>query len=306
MGGLVAGTTRAPITAIITIFELPKETTIILPLMVTCIIATMVSAKFSRESIYTLKLLRRHVNLREHTEVNVMKTLHVKDCLRRDYVVVGLNTDFSEIVTMMVSQDLDYVWVHDRQRGRLIGAISEHTVRQMMFERDTLKYLCIAGDLVDNSIPRVKPDDNCEKAIRAMRETNHDSLPVVTPEDETTQVGVVHLKEIVDSFEREVERIDLTSDLADKIMMMNHHSDVRFLEGYAIAELPAPSDFIGHSIGNLQVRSRYEVDIIGIKRTSPGGHEVKPVPSADYVFLEEDNIVVAGRVEKISKLRYLE
>jgi len=60
MGGLVAGTTRAPITAIIIVFELTNDYNIILPLMITCIISVILSAKLSRESIYTLKLLMRN------------------------------------------------------------------------------------------------------------------------------------------------------------------------------------------------------------------------------------------------------
>ncbi|MCW9097733.1 MAG: chloride channel protein, partial [Ignavibacteriaceae bacterium] len=53
MGGLVAGTTRAPITAIIIVFELTNDYSIILPLMVTCIISLILSSRLTRESIYT-------------------------------------------------------------------------------------------------------------------------------------------------------------------------------------------------------------------------------------------------------------
>ncbi|MCK5457303.1 MAG: chloride channel protein, partial [Melioribacteraceae bacterium] len=54
MGGLVAGTTRAPITAIIIVFELTYDYEIILPLMITSIVSLILSSYLSRESIYTL------------------------------------------------------------------------------------------------------------------------------------------------------------------------------------------------------------------------------------------------------------
>ena len=41
MGGLVAGTTRAPVTAIIIVFELTNDYDIILPLMITVVISTI-------------------------------------------------------------------------------------------------------------------------------------------------------------------------------------------------------------------------------------------------------------------------
>ena len=81
MGGLVAGTTRAPITAIIIVFELTNDYNIVLPLMVTCIISMIVSSKFSRESIYTLKLILRNIKIKEGTEINIMESIYVKECL---------------------------------------------------------------------------------------------------------------------------------------------------------------------------------------------------------------------------------
>jgi chloride channel protein, CIC family len=65
MGGLVTGTTRTPITAILIVFELTKDYNIILPLMITCIISMIISSKLSRESIYTLKLLLRNINIKD-------------------------------------------------------------------------------------------------------------------------------------------------------------------------------------------------------------------------------------------------
>jgi CIC family chloride channel protein len=63
MGAAFAGATRAAITAVIILFELTGEYTIILPLMLAIVAATAVSHALSKETIYTLKLTRRGVNL---------------------------------------------------------------------------------------------------------------------------------------------------------------------------------------------------------------------------------------------------
>jgi len=63
MGAVFAGAARAPITAVIILFELTDEYSIILPLMAAIVIATEVGHLISRESIYTLKLIRRGVDL---------------------------------------------------------------------------------------------------------------------------------------------------------------------------------------------------------------------------------------------------
>ncbi|MBD3258623.1 CBS domain-containing protein, partial [candidate division GN15 bacterium] len=306
MGGMVAGTTRAPITAIVTIFEITKETSIILPLMITCILATIVSSKFSRESIYTLKLLLRNINIRGHAEVNVMKSLHVKDLYTTDYVSLPETRDFKVIVTSLVSSGLPYISVHDIRNGGFMGIISIHTVKDVMFEQETLRYLCIAGDIADRKIERADEDDNCSVVLKKMRRCGYDCLPVVEHGNEQRQIGMIWLKDIVSAYDREVERIELTSGLAERIAMSNLESDIRFLEGYVITELHAPRQFAGKTIRELQVRGRFGVDILSIKSVGHGSTRVEAIPQADYVIAADDLLVVAGKAENINILKNLE
>ncbi|MCC9311414.1 chloride channel protein [Kitasatospora sp. RB6PN24] len=63
MGAVFAGAARAPITAVIILFELTGEYTIILPLMAAIVLATLTSRALSRDTIYTLKLRRRGIDL---------------------------------------------------------------------------------------------------------------------------------------------------------------------------------------------------------------------------------------------------
>ncbi|MBY8889457.1 chloride channel protein, partial [Streptomyces sp. PTM05] len=65
MGAVFAGAARAPITAVIIMFELTGEYSIILPLMAAIVLATGVSRWLSNDTIYTLKLRRRGVDLDE-------------------------------------------------------------------------------------------------------------------------------------------------------------------------------------------------------------------------------------------------
>ncbi|WP_020498111.1 chloride channel protein [Sciscionella marina] len=63
MGAAFAGATRAAITGIIVLFELTGEYSIILPLMLAIVLATVVSRRLSGDTIYTFKLTRRGVRL---------------------------------------------------------------------------------------------------------------------------------------------------------------------------------------------------------------------------------------------------
>ncbi|MBB4685497.1 chloride channel protein [Amycolatopsis jiangsuensis] len=63
MGAAFAGSARAPITAVIVLFELTGQYTVILPMLTAIVIATAISRVLSRDTIYTLKLRRRGVDL---------------------------------------------------------------------------------------------------------------------------------------------------------------------------------------------------------------------------------------------------
>ncbi|MFL6053289.1 MAG: chloride channel protein, partial [Actinoallomurus sp.] len=70
MGAVFAGAARAPITAVVIMFELTGEYSIILPLMLAIVLATLVSKVLSGDTIYTLKLRRRGIDLTEQTPAN--------------------------------------------------------------------------------------------------------------------------------------------------------------------------------------------------------------------------------------------
>lgn len=66
MGAVFAGAARAPITAVVIMFEMTSEYSIILPLMLAIVLATLVSRLLTRDTIYTLKLRRRGIDLDGH------------------------------------------------------------------------------------------------------------------------------------------------------------------------------------------------------------------------------------------------
>ena len=63
MGAVFAASARAPITAVLIIYELTGEYSTILPLMLAIVVATAISARLSPDTIYTLKLRRRGIDV---------------------------------------------------------------------------------------------------------------------------------------------------------------------------------------------------------------------------------------------------
>ncbi len=304
MGGLVAGTTRAPITAIIIVFELTSDYRIILPVMITCIISTIISSKLSRESIYTLKLLLRNISLKEGTELNVMESIFVKDVYNDNFNSINVTDNFSQVVNKVIrGKDPEFPVV--TRDNKIVGMISIYDIKDHLYERDSLQNLLIASDISNNYFDVVTPTDNCQTALDKMRKYDFEGLPVVESGDLKNVIGMVWRKDIQYAYQKEIEARDITSTLASSIVMKDDIPQVHFMEGYSIIELTPPKSFIGKSIRQINIRAKYGVDVLSIKIKDNQGEKLKAIPNPGYVIQSEDTLVIAGEIKNLNMLKNL-
>ena len=305
MGGLVAGTTRAPITAIIIVFELTNDYHIILPLMITCIISTILSARFSRESIYTLKLVLRNIGLKEGIETNVMESILVEDVYSKEFETINATDNFSQVVNKVIQgKEFDYPVITGD--GKILGIISLGDIKDYLFEKDSLQNLLIASDIANTTFDTITPGDNCGIVLEKLRYSRYEGLPVIEDKDSNKIIGFIRRKEILDAYHKAIERKEITSSLASSISMKDEEPQVHFMEGYSINEIASPKSFIGKSIRELNIRARYGVDVLSIKTKEKRGEKIKAIPSPDYIIKENDTLVIAGEIKHINVLRQLD
>ncbi len=304
MGGMIAGTMHAPITAIFMVFEMTKNESLILPLMITAIISTIIAKKLSSESIYTLRLLLQNISFKDRAEIHIMKTISVADIYKDDFAAIPESANFNEVVSQIVSKKVPYLCVHSLN-GEFLGFISINNIKDLLLDKDNLKYVLIAGDIADKAVERVTIHQNALAVMEKMSKTEYNALPVVDEIDHSEQIGIIWRKDIDDAYQKELERIELTSNIASKITNINTCQDVHFIEGYIISEIQAPLSFVGKSILELKIRSNYGVDVLSVKNSSEKGIEVKVIPQPDYVIRNGDYLIVAGAGENVAKLKYV-
>ncbi len=303
MGGLVAGTTRAPITAIIIVFELTNDYRIILPVMVTSIISTIISTKLSRESIYTLKLLLRNISIKEGTELNIMESIFVKNVFTRDYDSINISDNFSQVVNKVIrGRGPEFPVVNN---GFVKGVISMYNIKDHLYERDSLKNLLIAADIANINFKAADVTENCQSVLEKMKRYNLEGLPVIEDESSPKILGMIWKRDIQDAYQKEIERREITTSLASSISMKEEIPNVHFMEGYSITEITPPALFIGKSIRELDIRAVYGVDVLSIKTYEKGGEKIKAIPSPSYVIQKEDTLMIAGEIRNINVLKNL-
>jgi len=117
MGAVFAGAARAPITAVIIIFELTGDYTIILPLMVAIVAAAGLSSLLSRDTIYTLKLRRRGIDILRSRSANVMRELRVRDAMQPVPNPLPSITPLDDMVGRFARRDVSALPVVDADGG---------------------------------------------------------------------------------------------------------------------------------------------------------------------------------------------
>jgi len=88
MGAVFAGSAQAPISAILILFEMTGDYKILIPLMIACVIATIMVRKLSKESIYTLKLMRKGVDIDANQQQDLMEEILVTDAMFKRVISV--------------------------------------------------------------------------------------------------------------------------------------------------------------------------------------------------------------------------
>lgn len=66
----------------------------------------------------------------------------------------------------------------------------------------------------------------------------------------------------------------------------------------SIYELPVLRNWVGKSIRNIDIRSRYNLNILGIKNSE----HLDPMPDPDRIFHENDHVMIIGKNKDIERL----
>jgi CIC family chloride channel protein len=176
MGGVLAGITSAPLTAIMIVFEITNDYAFILPLMLVSILSYLVTVYYNRGTVYSRELLHEGIDVSKRNEADILGKITVSKLMRDDFDRVSFRTPFKNILdTVMNSRYGDIIVVDDR--GGLMGIISLRNIRQAIADHDLVDLL-IAYDLMQPVNP-VYSDDPLSQAIQNIEEGDFDIIPVV-------------------------------------------------------------------------------------------------------------------------------
>ncbi|WP_462272238.1 chloride channel protein [Methanohalophilus sp.] len=200
MGAVFAGVVRAPLTAMLILFELTRDYTLILPLMLACVISNVISTHLHEESIYTESLRRRGHVIRAGTEINVMESLTVRDNMVRDVLFLNVKETTANLLNLMQKSKHAGFPVLDN-KGKLKGIVTLHDMRDKVKQGELEKPVT---QIMTKDVATAYPDESLDIVLKRLAAHDVGRLPVVSRNDGTTLIGIITRSDIVKSYDREI------------------------------------------------------------------------------------------------------
>ena len=94
---------------------------------------------------------------------------------------------------------------------------------------------------------------------------------------------------------------EMADKVAKSLISPNVLDYIPLSENYTISEVVPPASFMGKTIGELRLRTKYHVEVIAIREMLPD--RVTMVPKADFVIKDSDVLVVIGKTADVQKIK---
>ncbi|MFC1565350.1 chloride channel protein [Candidatus Neomarinimicrobiota bacterium] len=300
MAALVAATTHAPITAILIIFEMTSEYSVILPLMITSILATVITTRMLDGSIYTIKLKRKGIDIHGGTDMALMSKLQISRLKQQFVEIVREETLLSELLDKMSKGDQHNIYVC-KGEDVLVGIVTHGMVRRYLNRVEEVHPLTQVKDICNYHFPTVNDNTPIHELMKLILEYDLRSIPVIDQNGILT--GQVLRRDILREYQEMIIESQSAKTLASsfKYVHQYHHEKVEVIPGFRIARINPPSEFINQTIESLNVRKKYHVDILIIRKAIKDKMK-DTIPTPSMRIKQNDQLIIFGAVKDIDSI----
>jgi len=202
MAAVFAGAAQAPISAILILFEMTGDYKIILPLMISCVIAALVLKWISKDSIYTMKLRRRGIDILKLSNEDLLEKIKVSEAMFKKIVTVTESTTLKNAEMLLKSTSHKGFPVVD-DNGLLKGMVTQQDIHN---ELNKGRGDLIVGDVMSSEIVFCFPDETLKDALVKLGTNNIGRIPVVESKNPLKLIGLITRKCVVEAYNKELKK----------------------------------------------------------------------------------------------------
>lgn len=220
MAGLLAGVVRAPITAILLVFELTDDYLLILPIMLTAVVCVLIVERIGTPGIYMQSLINKGVYLQQGRDVDVMQGIAVREAMQSPAATISESASLSELRAKFLETHTRSLCVLN-EKGDLAGIVTLGDL-QRSFEgalQDGNKAVeeYTVGDIATKDVITVEANDMLWTAIRNMGARDVGRLPVIDRSGKV--IGMLRRHDIMNAYNTAVSRKLQDQHFAEQIRL---------------------------------------------------------------------------------------
>ena len=206
MAGFFTSVSNTPISTIIFVSEMTNSYHLLLPSLLVCSVAYLVSQRWT--------IFHRQVKSRLDSPahagdffVDILQTIKVKELMEdvKDVTLIPQDMTFSDFKKYFSETTQHYFPVMD-QHKRLSSIFSINDVRSVLFSPE-IERLVVMKDIGTSDIIVTTPDEDLNTVMRKFTTKNIDSLPVVKADDHTALIGMLNRREVIAFYNQQIQKM---------------------------------------------------------------------------------------------------
>jgi chloride channel protein, CIC family len=190
MGSVLAGTIHAPLLAMIMIFEISLNYSLMPPLMLACAVATLVARGLHSESIYTEPLRVKGISAHpEEDRFGEATEKFVGEIMREPVAPVRENANFQKLAERFLTSTNNFIPVIDEKQS-LIGVVALQDMKEYLHTGHEMSGV-IAYDIMREIPQSLTPNQKLVDAFPILLQSELRNVPVVNNRIENRLVGSI-------------------------------------------------------------------------------------------------------------------
>jgi trk system potassium uptake protein TrkA len=211
-------------------------------------------------------------------------------------VVIGLGIFGSQLARQLYDKGIEVVAI-DKNKD-IVQRIKDHSTKAVLADATDKEVLESIGIAADDTVVISFGEDLSASTLLTLylKEMQVREIIVKVPNDDYKRILLK-----VGASEAIIPEREMANKVARSIISPNVLEYLPISEDYTICELAPPTAFIGKSLAELDLRKRYQLQVIAIRDVL--SESLQLVPRASSVIKDSDVLVIVGREEDIQKVK---
>jgi len=211
-------------------------------------------------------------------------------------VVIGLGIFGSQLARQLYEKGIEVVAI-DKNKD-VVQRIKDHSTKAVLADATDKDVLEAIGIDADDTVVISFGEDLSASTLLTLflREMKVKEIIVKVPNEDYKRILLK-----VGASEAIIPEREMANKVARSIVSPNVLEYLPISEDYTICELAPPSGFIGKSLADLDLRKKYQLQVIAIRDVL--SESLQLVPRANSVIKDSDVLVIIGREEDIKTVK---